>query len=249
MDGHWAVSVHPSPDAYSDPALMADSDESSAAGRWTFIEGIRGRIVEPVTDRINRIVIRLMLDLDEAGWLRARPAGSRKYRMILSRLGNTNPMMDAIRSIEEDPDTRDEFRKASSKWLDESVWTDIVLHLLIYRIIQLYEFVTKILVDSIDEEKLADLRRPSLVSIVDLFSKDVECGEFRNLLNNDLRNALAHDDYWIFGVPARLVYDEAPAGIALRDLDHEYECLREIVSTLADWYDERTKQEQWPDSE
>lgn len=204
--------------------------------------------METVTDRINRIVIRLMLDLDEAGWLRARPAGSRKYRMILSRLGNANSMMDAVRSIQEDPATHDEFRKASSKWLDEPVWTDIVLHLLIYRIIQLYEFVTKILVDSIDEEKLVDLKRPSLVSIVDLFSRDVECSEFRDLLNKDLRNALAHDDYWIFGVPARLVYDEAPVGISLRDLDREYECLREIVSTLADWYDERTNHAQWPDS-
>lgn len=203
----------------------------------------------PATDRINRIVIRLMLDLDGAGWLRERPAGSRKYRMILSRLDNTNPMMDAVRSIQEDPGAYDEFRKVSSKWLDESVWTDIVLHLLIYRIIQLYEFITKILVDSIDEDKLANLKRSSLVSIVDLFSNDVECSEFRALLNNDLRNALAHDDYWISGTPARLVYDEAPMGISLRDLDHEYDCLREIVSTLGDWYDERTKQAQWPASE
>ena len=166
------------------------------------------------------------------------PAGTQKHRKVFSRFNDTEDILNSIRDIQADPDTYREFRKASGRWLTEPVWTGIAFNLFLYRILQSYEFITKIFLDILDGKKLKGLKRHhSVLDIITGLPGDIECGEFRDLLNNGLRNALAHDDYWIEeGDPDRLVYEAAPGGLTFGDLVAEHNRIHRVLFTLHAWY-------------
>ncbi|CAI9830697.1 hypothetical protein IBTHAUMO2_1050012 [Nitrosopumilaceae archaeon] len=194
--------------------------------------------MDPEADRIDRIVRSLMHDLEENGWFREAPVISRKAERIFTRLCLTNFTFLNI-SI-----TRDNAAKYKTLMADtfprlsESDWEEMTSCMIFYHIIQSYEFVAKIFVEVLDPARLGMTRPPVISDILKRLDKTIECGEFASLMNNRLRNALAHGDYWIERDPSgrRLVYDGAPdGGLTMRDLVAESRIIREVIAALVVW--------------
>ena len=203
--------------------------------------------MDPEEERIAGIVRSLMLDLEKRGLLK-RPAISRKNVHIFIRLFHTRLAFLSVRKIRDDPaEYRALLRKVPR--LSEWDWDEILSSMLLYHILQSYEFVTKALIEELDLDKLGLRRSPMMLDILRKLGGTAECGRFESLLNRGLRNALAHGDYWIGGLPSgrRLVYDGAPpGGLAMQDLDAESRRIHGRMRAPDDWQGDRMRRFQAP---
>ena len=205
--------------------------------RQVFAVGDSGTYVD--TNNIYTVIMDLVCDLGEKGWLRDVPKSSYKHRRILSRFIDTGRLIGAAGGILSDPGTYGTLGTESSGWTDTPDRTKIIYCLALYHIVQSYELITKILTWMLDDDKLALKRHPTIFNILDRLEHDVECGRFRGLLNNGLRNALAHGDYCIErdGPDWQLVYEGAPGGrITFDKLADESNRIQHVVTALRLWY-------------
>lgn len=191
------------------------------------------------TDKIYTVIMDMVRDLGEKGLLRDTPDNSYKHQRILSRFLDAGRMLGAVKVIQSDLPTYREFRASSSRWIDETDWTDMTIYLVLYHMVQSYELIAKIFVWMLDADRLALKQHPTIFNILDRLERDVECGGFRKLLNNGLRNALAHGDYWIDQGESdwHLVYEGARHGrITFDELADESNRIQHVVTGLHLWY-------------
>lgn len=186
-----------------------------------------------------RIVGILLSDLGERGLLRERPAVPQRSQRIFQRLHDTNAAFASVRRIHADPDECRRFINALSGLLDESCWYDMIHNLLFYYIIQSYEFITTSLTGILDDGKLCLKKPPMMSDILSELEDCAGCKEFGSMLNNRLRNALAHGTYWFEKHPAgpRLVYDGVPdGGLSLPALIGEFNQIYDVILALRAWH-------------
>ena len=198
--------------------------------------------MDPEEERIAGIVRSLMLDLEEKGWLR-KSAILPKNEKIFDRLLLTRITFLSVRKIHDDPAEYRALRRACPR-LAGWDWDEILSSMLLYHILQSYEFVTKVLAEELDLDKLGLRGQPMMFDILRRLGRTVECSRFESLLNRGLRNALAHGDYWIEDLPSgwRLVYDGAPpGGLTMRDLDAESRRIHGMLQALYHWQGDRTR--------
>ena len=190
------------------------------------------------TDCITGCLVR---DLGRAGWLCKSPDDSDDIQKIYQRLSNTNSAFATVQGIHTDPATYKAFRNDTSKWLSDPVWAELSNNLVFYHLVQSYEFIAKMLMEILDCGRLSLKRPPTAFEILQKLGKSVEWGEFAALLNNDLRNAMAHGRYWIAkGAPDwKLAYAGAPdGGFTLWDLSVEFNRIHQVLLSLYTWYAE-----------
>jgi len=142
----------------------------------------------------------LFEDLDGAKLIKSKPEIPDDFPKIVARMQDTKGMLKSLQMMYLNPNNASEFVEANKKWLTSDQLCLLISNLLVFCMLENLEFAKTLLKLMVETDKAHNGKKvtnnSTLGSMLHAFSQMFGEKKYCDLFDVNLRNQIAHDQYW-----------------------------------------------------